>query len=381
MRFATICLLFWLVGMGALAQDSPDAEARRLFEEGLALSETNQWAEAADRFERSLSLADRPAARFNLVNAYVELGRPLDVARHAVAFLSLPAEPHRAEARASVEASLGEAARQLAVLSTQSVPGGCVLLVDGQAPAVRDATRVFVSPGLHRLEARIPGAAAEVIELHVAGGQELPWPRQGHVAPSAATPLASLAEPPAPTVTPVAVAPAVSDLPDPGQPAWRSRLSIATGTLGAITELTAVGVYALTLRRANELSRLGARGHGYITGSYDYYGSRDAIAPLAIAGGVLMAQAMATGPRSSRWGSRTTAVIGLAAGAGLLAVGAMLLIRSPDLLENTGVEAPTRQLGALLVSGAGPFISYGTSFLVRWYRSPRGVKLALGPRP
>jgi hypothetical protein len=376
MRLVVTCLLVWCAVVSVKAQEAPDAEARRLFEEGLALSESNHWTEAVDRFERSLALSDRPGTRFNLMNAYDELGRPLDVARHALGFLALPPEPHRADARASAESALSEAARKLAMLSTQWLPANTELLVDGSAPVVRDANRVFLLPGLHRLEARIPGAAPEIIELHLAGGQELPWPRPGRFEPVAVPSVADTTEPPAPQ--PRAVIPDARE-PAAIEPAWRSRLSIISGTLGATAELTAVGIYALTMHRASELSDLGAAKPGYWSSATDYMRSSNAIAPLAAAGGVLMAQAIATGPRSARWGSRTTAVVALAAGAGLVATGLWLLVRPPDTVRHTGVEEPSRQAGALLVSGAGAFVSYGTSFLVHWYRSSKGVELALGP--
>jgi hypothetical protein len=377
MRLAVQLLLVGLLCGPALAQETPDLAARQLFDEGVALAESARWAEAADRFERSLALADRPGTRFNLLQAYGELDRPLERARHALSFLGLPDEPHRAEARAAAQAALDEAARELAVLGTQSVPAGTELLVDGEPPAVRDSSRVFVLPGLHRLEARIPGAPSEVIELHLARGQAVPWPRQGRVEVSVVPPVSLAAEP----VSPAPLPALASDTPEPS-PAWRSRLSIASGTLGASAGLTAVGLYALALQRASKLRRLDPYEAGFLTSSDQYLRLTNAIGPLAVAGGALMAQGMATGPRSARWGSRITAVTALAGGAALVAAGLMLLVRDPEHLGDSQLDAPSRQAGALLVGAAGPFISYGTSFFVHWASSPRGVKFSIRePRP
>jgi hypothetical protein len=92
-----------------------------------------------------LAQEDRPGTRFNLVMAYLELGRPLDVARHAVAFLRFPPEPHRAEARQKVEGALDSVRRELSRLNFNTLPEGSQVRVDGAEVLVRDGSCIFGS--------------------------------------------------------------------------------------------------------------------------------------------------------------------------------------------------------------------------------------------
>jgi hypothetical protein len=369
------------------AQDESSGDAKVLFEQGIALSHDQRWAEAAEHFERSLALEDRPSTRFNLMRAYEALQRPFDVARQALAFLSLPPEPHRAEARAEVQQALDGAARKLSILTTLALPSGSELKVDGAPPALRDAARVFVLPGVHRLELRSPGAPTEVIEVELGAGQTMFWPRQGRSAEAAprARPEPAPPAPPAPvesrSLGPLRP-PTESQVEPRGEPRWRRRLAIVSGTLGAGAEATAVTLYALSLQRAHALERVDPYGLSFGSKVDGYDRVLPMVSAFAAAGGVLMAEAVAVGPRSSRWGGRVTAITGLSLGAALLGSALYLLVHQPASIENEptslalGRDHPTRALGSLLAGLSAPLLSYGVSFFVGMRVHRHGPDLA-----
>ncbi len=68
-----------LLGSPLASAQSSDAarsaSARALFEEGVKNADAAQWSEAADRFQRALTLRDSPVIRYNLAAALSELGR------------------------------------------------------------------------------------------------------------------------------------------------------------------------------------------------------------------------------------------------------------------------------------------------------------------
>src|SRR5689334_18648551 len=94
------------------AQDEPDpVAAKQLFEQGVAAAANKDWEVAAGLFDESLRRAEHPATRFNLLLANDELGRSLEVVRHAWAFLDLPETESRPEARVQVRDLLERATR------------------------------------------------------------------------------------------------------------------------------------------------------------------------------------------------------------------------------------------------------------------------------
>ena len=72
-------VLFAVLPAHSWAQATEDARqtaaARALFQEGVRFSDSNDWANAADRFERALAVKNAPTIEFNLATAYEHLGR------------------------------------------------------------------------------------------------------------------------------------------------------------------------------------------------------------------------------------------------------------------------------------------------------------------
>jgi hypothetical protein len=146
----------------------------------------------------------------------------------------------------------------------------------------------------------------------------------------------------------------------------RQRLAWAIGGGGVGLQLAAVGCYWASVRKADALERLtrdDPETPGYPSAA-DAYGSlRRAVMPLALAGGLFMAGAVAAGPHLVRNGSPAWSIVALAAGGAALGLGTAFLIRQPEpLIPHTDVVRPSREAASLLVSAALPLLTYGIGF-------------------
>lgn len=359
-RWFSILMCWLLVGCTARADD---AQAKQLFEQGVAASEAGEWDEAARAFEASLVASDKPATRFNLMLAQRERKRPLEVARHALVLLSLPAAAHREEGRAKAAALLAEAKTQLTLLDVTALPGDVELKVDGKAPELVDQGLVYVRPGVHRLELWIEQHEEE-IELLLSAGQTLPWPLLGR----GEVPNAKVA-PPSPPVPP---GPALAL---PGKPEGanvltllRTRAAWTAGGVGAGLAIAAVTCLWVAELRGERLSRDGIEAvskDGYYSAAGRYQNALDAVTPLAFAGGALMAAALPVGGRILRRGSLGWAIASLALGGAALGAGTYFLARTPGtLVPETPLHQSGRQVGGLVAAAALPLFTYGIGFLV-----------------
>jgi hypothetical protein len=380
MRFVAVLVLLSTVSVVARADEG---RARQLFTEGLKAAARNDWLEAVRLLEASVEQADKPASRYNLVIASQELKRPLEVARHATAFLTMAeGSAHTAEV-AEVRADLEQALRELAVLLLQGLPAGVQLRVDDAAPRVADEARVVVLPGLHRLELRLEERPLESIEIELRAGAVQAWPRVAKRAePAVAVPGAPEVPPdpgqPGPVLSgaegstrapPAAVGTSARESgasrPAP-LPAWpvKRKLAWSLGMVGAAIGIGAISSYAYALRRADELEDFDPASAGYRDLVRAYRRSAVAVYSLALSGGVLMAGAAALAPHKPRGVlavSITTLVLGLTA----LGAGLALVVRAPkELVEDSTVYRPTREAGALLLGASLPLLSYGIG--VQW---------------
>ncbi|HKO94505.1 MAG TPA: hypothetical protein VJU61_25300 [Polyangiaceae bacterium] len=357
----------------SLVARAEEGRARQLFSEGLRAAARNDWLEAVRLLEASVEQADKPASRYNLVVASQELKRPLEVARHATAFLTMAERgAHTAEV-AEVRADLDQALRELAVLLLQGLPAGVQLRVDDAPPRVADEAHVYVLPGLHRLELWLDERPLESIEIELRAGAVQAWPRVAKRAePAVAAPEALLSDPGQPgPVLPGATSSAQAPHAPPASrpappPAWplKRKLAWSLGMVGAAIGLGAIASYAYALRRADELESLDPASTGYIDVVDSYKRSARSVYSLALTGGVLMAGAAALAPHKPRGAlavSITTLVLGLTA----LGAGFAFVVRAPkELVEDSTIYRPTREAGALLLGASLPLMSYGIG--VQW---------------
>lgn len=156
------------------AHAAPDAdEARRLFEEGVDLADRTQWAEALDRFERSRAIVERPSTVYNLGNAYLHVGRPVEAAREIERYLALIGEQdpiRRAEAARLLQSATSSIAELVLTISSTSAR----VTVDGTADTSGGARRVLrLNPGEHVIEVSAPDAMSLSMTIPVAMGARL----------------------------------------------------------------------------------------------------------------------------------------------------------------------------------------------------------------
>jgi hypothetical protein len=362
-------LVLWLTAWCPVRAD--DQRAKQLFDAGVAAGSADRWDEAASQLEASLREADKPATRYNLVLAYHELKRPIELARHALAFLREPGVGGREDARALAGELFDQAKRALAVLDVGALPTDATLSVDGQPPEVTNGPSIYVSPGGHVLEARFTQAAPERVELVLSAGESRPWPREASLAAHTLTvPMRAQAgnEPP------VQPARAIDD--DRFSIRLiRQRAARSMGVTGAALTVAGVACLWLTDERGDRLARGGIEGteiRGYFDEVDRYWRSSRAVMPLGFAGGALMAAAVLTGNRARRTGSVAWSVASLVAGSLALGAGAYLLIRKPaQVIPDTEVDRPSRQAGSLLIGAASPMITYGFAYLGQRRREVR----------
>ena len=101
-----LSLLSW--GLPALsgharAQDSVEVQAKALFDQGVAASDAERWADAASLFEQSVALRERPSTVFNLIGALYRVGRYEEGLRFAQRFLEITDPVGDAARRQEVE--------------------------------------------------------------------------------------------------------------------------------------------------------------------------------------------------------------------------------------------------------------------------------------
>jgi hypothetical protein len=146
-------------------------QARRLFEEGVALAESQRWAEALSAFRRSAELVPRASTSFNIANALYRLDRPADALVELDRYGELPevqrdyaALRREAALRALVEDAVAEV--RLAI-----TPSAAEVFVDGRLSTATGFERlIHLNPGTHSIRIAQDGYVATLRALHVGRG-------------------------------------------------------------------------------------------------------------------------------------------------------------------------------------------------------------------
>jgi hypothetical protein len=360
------------------AQDETErVAAKQLFEQGVVAAANKDWAVATGLFEESLRHAEHPATRFNLVLANDELQRSLEVVRHAWAFLDLAETESRPEARVQVRELVERATRALAVLDMEALRDKAELSVDGHPPQVVHGTLVYLLPGAHVLETRRPGQLVQKAELTLEAGQSGDWPN-GNTNASAESPPTPVPSANA-QLAPVRVAAPVEAHTQKLE-TLRYRAAWTVGGVAAASAVAAVALYAAAKLRGEDLAREGSSAAGY-PGNADHYGAlKNAVAPLAIGSGVLMAGAIALGPRLTQGKSLGWGVAAIASGAALVGLAGAWFAHGPrPLVEGTPVESPVVQAGCLWLGASLPLMTYGVSLLIARARRRPSAEHSFSP--
>lgn len=122
----------------AAAQDE-DAQARALFEEGVAALDEGRFADAAELLGRSLELRDSPPARFNRAVALRGAGRYLEAIGEVERYLGQATDPRHARTREHAAQILEELRASVAVLELDVVGSPDEVRIDGETVAAADA--------------------------------------------------------------------------------------------------------------------------------------------------------------------------------------------------------------------------------------------------
>ena len=138
----------------AAAQDpqSPQYEARDLFQDGVTLAKTERWAEALWAFRRSAELVPRPSTSYNIANALYRLDRPVEGLAELDRYDSMSgvlSDPTARERGAKLRNLLERAVARVRLGIT---PGDAEVFVDDRpAKGTGSQRTVLMNPGQHSL--------------------------------------------------------------------------------------------------------------------------------------------------------------------------------------------------------------------------------------
>lgn len=211
---AALAALALVLASGAAAAQEGDVQrtalARSLFREGVALSEQGEWAQAADRFRRSLSLRDSSVVAFNLATACMHVGRLVEAVELFGRASRDDGAPERLRAAAIRQRDALRPRLGRLTLEVEGPREGVVIELDGLAvPRERLGVGAPADPGHHRLAAVREGEEVARAEAEVPEGGDAtlrlaippppaPEPPAAEVAIPIADPLAE-PDPPPPT--------------------------------------------------------------------------------------------------------------------------------------------------------------------------------------
>lgn len=127
-----------------------EAQARALFERGLAAAEAGAHADALIHFERSFELVPRASTAFNVAVQHARLGRPTAALRALDSLREL--DPSDADVR-DADALRARLRASLATLVVRVNPPSATVWVDGAVvPGVGSERALVLDPGARRLE-------------------------------------------------------------------------------------------------------------------------------------------------------------------------------------------------------------------------------------
>jgi len=155
----------------AQGEATTQESARELFEEGVALANSERWAEALSAFRGSAELVPRPSTSYNIANALYRLDRPVEGLEELDKFeamtevlLNKAARERGATLRGLLESAVAEV--RLAI-----TPTGADVFVDGRLSAGTGFEReIRLNPGPHSIRITHDGYKTSVREIRVERG-------------------------------------------------------------------------------------------------------------------------------------------------------------------------------------------------------------------
>ena len=168
------CLLASAAGLAA-PPGSGDAESKRsaLYKEGVALSDSGNWAEALNRFQQVVAIRSSPPALFSLAEAEQHVGRYASSETHYRAALADARSTHDARVQAAAEKAIGAVVPHVPhlVVRVATEAPNRQATVDG-APASLGAPYA-VDPGDHAVVVTADGMRPFQRKVHAEDGQSI----------------------------------------------------------------------------------------------------------------------------------------------------------------------------------------------------------------
>lgn len=129
--------------------DPNAARARELFQEGVAFSRSERWAEALASFQQSLALVERPSTVLNIATALQRLGRARECVAAVDRYLVISDPVADAESRARATTLRQAMTASLAYLSLALLPADAQVSINGNLAAIDAGTPLELDPGTY----------------------------------------------------------------------------------------------------------------------------------------------------------------------------------------------------------------------------------------
>ncbi|MBL8677576.1 MAG: PEGA domain-containing protein [Myxococcales bacterium] len=148
------------------AQPSPAelAEARSLFDQGIAAADEGRYADAVTAFERSMQLRPSPVVQYNLAMAYRGVGRLLDAITAFERYLANPGARATRESLAETQRALEGVRAEVPELRFALAPSEATATIDGR-PIASLGEALRVDPGRHVIEVTASDYTPQRLEL------------------------------------------------------------------------------------------------------------------------------------------------------------------------------------------------------------------------
>lgn len=157
----------------ARADEDPKMLARRHFDRGMELARKGAYAEALAEFTRANEMSPHYAVLYNIGQACIALGRPVEALEALERYLSEGGAEIPAARRSQVENEIAKLGARTAEVEVEVDAPGAIVSIDGkEVGRVPLPGPVRVGIGTHRLRASLEGRPAVEQSITVAGQEK-----------------------------------------------------------------------------------------------------------------------------------------------------------------------------------------------------------------
>jgi hypothetical protein len=157
----------------ARAQDSPNVEAGRHFERGLALAKQQAYPDAITEFNRAYQISPHFSVMYNLGQAYLAIDQPVYAVEALHRYLAEGGAEVPPSRRQQVEDTIIAQERRIASLTIHAEVAGTVVRIDGSEVGRTPLSGpIRISAGQHVVDAFFPGYKGWEQRLALAGEEQ-----------------------------------------------------------------------------------------------------------------------------------------------------------------------------------------------------------------